>query len=203
MAKALSVESVLEGTYQRSSDVIRVTVQLIDGRTGNIRWSQRYDLHSADILTFEDQVASKVVEGLQIEISPNEQKSIQQPVTANVEAYDDYLQARFYLTEYFVHSQLESIQKGKQLLTHAISLDKNFADAYALLAELSSLQGANFVEGGAANLKVAETSAQNALKINPQSDGGAHGVGGRLCRGRSRRGSHSCRPAGGYRGSQQ
>src|SRR5271155_2893719 len=31
-AKALNVESVLEGTYQRSSDVIRVTVQLIDGR---------------------------------------------------------------------------------------------------------------------------------------------------------------------------
>ena len=34
VAKALSVQSVLEGTYQRSSNVIRVTVQLIDGRTG-------------------------------------------------------------------------------------------------------------------------------------------------------------------------
>jgi serine/threonine protein kinase/Flp pilus assembly protein TadD len=169
VAKALSVDSVLEGTYQRSSDVIRVTVQLIDGRTGNIRWSQRYDLHSADILTFEDQVAGKVVEGLQIEISPNEQKSIQQPATANVDAYNDYLQARFYLTEYFVHSQLESIEKGKRLLLHAISLDPNFVDAYALLAQFASLQGANFVEGGAANLKTAEAAAQTALKINPQS----------------------------------
>jgi tetratricopeptide (TPR) repeat protein len=72
------VESVLEGIYQRSSDVIRVTVQLIDGRTGTLKWSQRYDLHSADILTFEDQVAAKVVEGLQIEISPREQESIQE-----------------------------------------------------------------------------------------------------------------------------
>jgi serine/threonine protein kinase/tetratricopeptide (TPR) repeat protein len=169
VAKALSVDSLLEGTYQRSSDVIRVTVQLIDGRSGNMRWSQRYDLHSADILSFEDQVAGKVVEGLQIEISPNEQKSIQQPVTINVDAYNDYLQARFYLTEYFVHSQLESIEKGRHLLTHAILLDKNFADAYALLAQFSSLQGANFVEGGAENLKTAETAAQNALKINPQS----------------------------------
>ena len=178
VAKALSVESVLEGTYQRSSDVIRVTVQLIDGRTGNIRWSQRYDLHSADILTFEDQVASKVVEGLQIEISPNEQKSIQQPVTANLDAYNDYLQARFYLREYFVHSQLESIQKGKQLLTHAISLDKNFADAYALLAEFCSLQGANFIQGAAENLKTSEAAAQNALKINPQSAEALTALGG-------------------------
>ncbi len=169
VAKELEVQSILEGTYQRSSDVIRVTVQLIDGRTGNIRWSQRYDLHSADILSFEDQVAAKVVEGLQIAISPTEQKSIQQPVTTNVEAYDDYLQARFYLTEYLVHSQLESLQKGERLLSQAIALDKNFADAYALLAELSSLQGANFVKGGAENLRGAETAARNALKINPQS----------------------------------
>jgi TolB-like protein len=47
-AKALRVESILEGTYQRSSGVIRVTVQLIDSRTGTTKWAQRYDLHSAD-----------------------------------------------------------------------------------------------------------------------------------------------------------
>ena len=104
-AKALNVESVLEGTYQRSSDVIRVTVQLIDGRTGNTKWSQRYDLRSADILSFEDQIATKVVEGLQIQISPTEQKAIQQPVTTSVDAYNDYLQARFYLNEYLTHSR--------------------------------------------------------------------------------------------------
>jgi serine/threonine protein kinase len=135
VAKALGVESVLEGTYQRSSGVIRVTVQLIDGRTGTTKWSQRYDLHSADILSFEDQIATKVVEGLQIEISPMEQKSIQQPVTTSVDAYNDYLQARFYLNEYLVYSRLDSMEKGERLLLHAISLDKNFGDAYALLAE--------------------------------------------------------------------
>ena len=128
-AKSLNVESLLEGTYQRSSDVIRVTVQLIDGRTGNTRWSQRYDLHSADILSFEDQIATKVVEGLQIQISPTEQKAIEQPVTTSVDAYNDYLQARFYLNEYLTHSRLDSLEAGERLLLHAISLDKNFADA--------------------------------------------------------------------------
>src|SRR5208337_4538671 len=99
VAKALSVDSVLEGTYQRSAGVTRVTVQLIDGHTGNTKWSQRYDLRSADILTFEDQIATKVVEGLQVEISPMEHKSMQQPVTTSVDAYNDYLQGRFYLNE--------------------------------------------------------------------------------------------------------
>jgi serine/threonine protein kinase/Flp pilus assembly protein TadD len=177
-AKALNVESVLEGTYQRSSDVIRVTVQLIDGRTGNTKWSQRYDLRSADILSFEDQIATKVVEGLKIEISPTEQKSMEQPVTTSVDAYNDYLQARFYSNEYLMYSRLDSLENGKRLLLHAISLDKNFADAYALLAQFCLLQGANFFEGAEANLKRAEEAAQNALKINPQSAEGLTALGG-------------------------
>jgi hypothetical protein len=45
------------------------------------------------------------------------------------------LQARFYLNEYFVHSRLDSIEQGKRLLLHAISLDNDFADAYAVLAQ--------------------------------------------------------------------
>jgi eukaryotic-like serine/threonine-protein kinase len=184
-AKALSVESVLEGTYQRSAGVIRVTVQLIDGRTGTTKWSQRYDLKSADILSFEDEVATKVVEGLRIEVSPTEQKSIQQPVTAIVEAYNDYLQARFYQNEYMAYSRLDSMQKGERLLEHAVSLDKNFVDAYALLARFYAFQGANFVENANENLKRAEITAQKAVSIDPQSAGAlmamsaAYGVGGR------------------------
>ena len=178
VAKALGVESVLEGTYQRSSGVIRVTVQLIDGRTGTTKWSQRYDLRSAEILSFEDQVATKVVEGLQIEVSPTEQKSMQQPVTKNVDAYNDYLQARFYQNEYLVYSRVDSMEKGERLLLHAISLDEKFADAYALLAEFYSLQGANFVKDAEANLKRSEIAAQNALRINPQSSEGLTALGG-------------------------
>ncbi len=184
VAKTLGVESVLEGTYQRAAGTIRVTVQLIDGNTGNTKWSQRYDLHSADILSFEDQVATRVVEGLRVEISPVERRSIQQPATANVDAYNDYLQARFYENEYFVHSRLDSIEQGKRLLSHAISLDKNFADAYALLAQFYGYQASNFAKDGAANVKRAVDAARNALRINPQSSEGlialafAYGEGG-------------------------
>jgi eukaryotic-like serine/threonine-protein kinase len=172
VAKTLGVDSVLEGTYQHAAGTIRVTVQLIDGRTGITKWSQRYDLRSSDILSFEDQVATKVVEGLRVEISPTERKSMQQPATANVDAYNDYLQARFYENEYFVHSRLDSIEQGKRLLSHAISLDRNFADAYALLAQFYGYQAANFARDGAANVKRAVDAAQNALKINPQSSEG-------------------------------
>jgi eukaryotic-like serine/threonine-protein kinase len=178
VAKELEVQSILEGTYQRSSDVIRVTVQLIDGSTGTIKWSQRYDLHSADLLSFEDQIASKVVEGLQIQISPTEQKSIERLATSNVDAYNDYLQARFYQNEYFMNSGLESLENGRRLLQHAISLDKNFADAYALMAEMYSVQSANFLKDAAVNLKSGEEAAQNALRLDPQSSEALISLGG-------------------------
>jgi len=177
-AKALGVDSVLEGTYQKSEKVVRVTVQLIDGRTGTTKWSQRYDLQSADILTFEDQIATKVVEGLQVEISPTEQQSIAQRPTNNVEAYNDYLQARFYLNQYFVDASLSSLEQGHRLLDHAISLDKNFADAYALHAEIYGMQSANFLNDAGANLKRGEAAAKNALRINPQSTEGMISLGG-------------------------
>jgi eukaryotic-like serine/threonine-protein kinase len=176
-AKALGVQSVLEGTYQRSAGVIRVTVQLIDGQTGTTKWSERYDLRSADILTFEDQIATKVVEGLKVEISPAEQKAIEQMPTTNVEAYNEYLQARSAFNEYLVESRFDLLHKGQKAALRATELDPNFADAYAALAQMYAFEGANSAEGGAALLKKAEATAQQALKINPQSTEGLVALG--------------------------
>jgi len=167
-AKALGVSSILEGTYQRAAGVTRVSVQLIDGRTGTTKWSQRYDLKSSDILSFEDEVASKVVEGLQVQTSATEQKAMQERATSNVEAYNDYVQARFHFSEYLVYSQLNSLQNGQRLMLHATSLDGNFAEAYALLAEFYVFEAANFSENAPENLKKAEAAALNAARIKPQ-----------------------------------
>ena len=167
-AKALGVESILEGTYQSAAGVTRVSVQLIDGRSGTTKWSQRYDLKSADILSFEDEVATKVVQGLQVQTSATEQRAIQQRATSNVEAYNDYVQARFHFSEYLVHSELDSLHNGERLMLHATSLDKNFAEAYALLAEFYMYESANFTEDAPENLKKGEVAALTAARLNPQ-----------------------------------
>lgn len=178
VAKTLGVQSILEGTYQKAAGVTRVTVQLIDGSTGNIKWSQRYDLRSADVLSFEDEIATKVVAGLQVEISPAEQQSMERPATKNVQAYNDYLQARFYLNQYAIDSSLSNLENGERLLLHATSLDNNFAEAYGLLAQLYMYQAANFVADGSANLKRGEASAQKALGVDPRSVEGMVALGG-------------------------
>lgn len=70
---------------------------------------------------------------------------------------------------YLVDSKLESLQNGERLLEHAVSLDKNFVDAYALLAQNLAFQGSNFFANGAANIKRSEAAALNAVRINPHS----------------------------------
>ena len=74
-AEELGVDSVLDGTYQRVAGVMRVSVQLVDRDNRAMRWAEHYDLRADDMLKFQDEVAQKVVEGLRVQVSGQEQES--------------------------------------------------------------------------------------------------------------------------------
>jgi len=99
-AEELGVDSVLDGTYQRVAGVMRVSVQLVDRDNRAMRWAEHYDLRADDMLKFQDEVAQKVVEGLRVQVSGQEQESLAVRPTTSLEAYNLYLQARFYKNEY-------------------------------------------------------------------------------------------------------
>jgi eukaryotic-like serine/threonine-protein kinase len=166
-AQELGVDSVLDGTYQRVSGVMRVSVQLVDRQNGAIRWAEHYDLRADDMLRFQDEVAQKVVEGMRVQLSGKEQQSLGEQSTTSPEAYNLYLQARFYKNEYFMHTNQESLRQGVHALQQAITLDPSFAEAYALLGDLHLLEAANIAENGAENLALAEKAARRSLELKP------------------------------------
>jgi TolB-like protein/Tfp pilus assembly protein PilF len=168
-AQELRVDSVLDGTYQSAAGSVRVSVQLIDAKNGTTRWAQRYDLRSGDMFKFEDELASRVVEGMRVQVSSAEQNSLQKTATTSPEAYNNYLQARFYSNEYFMHSRLESLREGRRVLQRALQTDPNFADAEAMLADMYLMEAANFEEGAAENLRHAAAAAERAVELNPHS----------------------------------
>jgi len=168
-AQELRVDSVLDGTYQSAAGSVRVSVQLIDAKDGATRWAQRYDLRAGDMFKFEDELATRVVEGMRVQVSSAEQNSLQKPVTASAEAYNDYLQARFYRNEYFLHSRRESLREGRLLLQQALEVDPTFTDAEAMLSDMYLMEAANFEENAAANLHLAAEAAERALRQNPSS----------------------------------
>ena len=168
VAQELDVESVLEGTFQRVGDVMRVSVLLSDPKSRSTRWAQRYDLRTNDMLKFQDEVAQKVVEGLSVSVTEDEEACMTAPMTHSPEAYNLYIQARFYWNEYSMRSRLESLQRGRTLLEEAIKLDSTFAQAYTLLADLCLMEGANFIDNARENLAHAEQMAQKAMELNPR-----------------------------------
>lgn len=166
-AQELGVDSVLDGTYQRAGDVIRVSVQLVDRDNKTMRWANQYDLRADDMLKFQDEVAQKVVQGLQVEVSGREQAALSTKPTSSSQAYTLYLQARFYRTGYFMRTDSESLHKAIDDLRRAIAIDPNFADAYALLGQLYLYESANIGPGGAENLRLGEAAARHALALKP------------------------------------
>ena len=167
VARELAVNSVLDGTYQRADGVIRVSVQLIDPETRATRWAGRYDLQANDVLKFQDEVAQQVLEELSVEVSQAEQTSIATPSTRSPEAYNLYLQARFFLNEYYMRSGLESLHQGRRLSQQAITKDAAFAEAYALLGRFYNIETANFPENARENAAQAERAAEQALRLDP------------------------------------
>jgi TolB-like protein/Flp pilus assembly protein TadD len=168
-AQELGVDSVLDGTYQRVAGMMRVSVQLVDRDNRAMRWAEHYDLRADDMLKFQDEVAQKVVEGLRIQVTGQEQESLAVKPTASPEAYNLYLQARFYKNEYFMRTQLASLHQGQRALQQAVVLDPSFADAYALMAYLYGMESSNVMANGAQNLAQGEKAARRALELKPNS----------------------------------
>jgi eukaryotic-like serine/threonine-protein kinase len=168
IARELKVDSVLDGTYQTIGDTLRVSVQLIDGKSQQTLWAKRYEFRGSDMLKFQDDVAQKVLEGLSIQMSPAEQSAFTAPITSSPDAYTKYLRARTFVDEYFIHSDAASLSQANDLLEQSVQLDPKFTMAYALLAQNYTLQAANFEENSIENLTKARDRAQTALRLNPE-----------------------------------
>ena len=176
-AQDLEVDSVLDGTYQRSAGTVRVSVQLVDRQTRSALWADHYDLHMEDMLRFQDEVAQKVVEGLQVRVSGSEHEQMTAPLTGSPEAYNLYVQARYYWAEYRMRSQLESLHQGQRLAQQALEKDPNFSEGFALLSQLFMMEAANYTQEGEEKLRRGKEAAERAIALKPNSLDGLVALG--------------------------
>src|SRR5712672_2485558 len=66
----------------------------LDIKSGEIIWSDRVDASAKDIIAVQDEITRRIVDGLRLELSPDEQAGLAQPATVNAEAYEEYLRGR-------------------------------------------------------------------------------------------------------------
>src|SRR2546422_31439 len=89
IGRQLGVNAVLAAGFLKAGERFRVTAQLLDVKSGEILWSDRIDVAAGDIITVQDTIVQRIVEGLRLELTPSEEGLIARRATANSEAYEE------------------------------------------------------------------------------------------------------------------
>ncbi len=132
--REMSVSAVLSAGFLRSGNRIRVTAQLVDVNSGDLLWSDRIDADATDIINVQDTITQEIVDGLRLELSPDEKDRLEQQKTANAEAYEEYLRGRDCLGRYIYHTVArQDIDAAIEHFERASEMDPSFALAHSAL----------------------------------------------------------------------
>jgi serine/threonine-protein kinase len=110
---------------------VRITSQLVDGRTGLERWSETYDRRDGNVLAIQTDIAENVVGALSVELERSGAQALTAGGTTNAAAHDLYLRA---IDQAKNDDSADSLRQANALLDAALAADPRFARAYAAKA---------------------------------------------------------------------
>jgi serine/threonine protein kinase len=161
IAKALNVNTILEGSVRKSGNRLRITAQLINAADGYHLWSERYDSEMKDIFDVQDEITLAVVEALKVKLLGDEQATILKRHTRSAEAHEFYLRG----LSYFIKWTPEFFQKAIKNFDQAIAIDPYYASAYAGLAEVYT-EMSFFSSSPGGYMPKAREAARKALELD-------------------------------------
>ena len=163
IASELGVDAVMTGRLVKRGDNLNIAVELVDTKNNKSLWGEQYERKMSDLLATQREIASTIVEKLQIKLAGNDTKGITKRYTDNNEAYQLYLKGRYY----FGKRTREGIERSIDNYQQAIALDPKFALAYARIAEAYN-QVPSYPYGSPSEvIPKAKAAAQQALQIDP------------------------------------
>jgi adenylate cyclase len=165
IGRDLGVSVILEGSVQRMNDKVRITAQLIDASTDEHLWAESYDRSVSDIFSIQREVAMAIAEVLNAKLSIKETQRLDQTPTANLDAYDLYLRAKF-LVE---NRNKEDLMAARNLFQEAVAKDDHFTNAYSGLAVTYLLASYRGYEDPVRMLWLAKQQIDTALTLDPLS----------------------------------
>src|SRR5213596_2045220 len=136
IAKQLGVANILEGSVQKATDQVRVTVQLIQVASDSHLWADTFDRKLTDIFGVESEIAKAIADALQAKLTGGEQRALAVKPTNNSEAYDAYL--RGLALEARTTTSPDDSEKAVGFYERAVQLDPGFALAWARLSRANA-----------------------------------------------------------------
>ncbi len=162
LARELGVDYVVSGSVRRAGQRARISAQLVRASDGHSLWAERFDRTLEDLFDVQAEVAKRIVEALQVVLSPGERALIERVPTRSREAYELFLQARALMDR----GRRDANMEAGHLLRSAIELDPAFAQGIASLAECHARRVLSWW-GSTEDASLAREYAQRALALEP------------------------------------
>lgn len=156
-AKRLGVQYLLQGTVRSHHDKIRLTAELVDGATGTVLWSERYDRALGDIFEIEAEVAKTIAASLSVHIEDTQYRRRRHLSADQLSAYDWRLRGNRCLEL----GGMENLNQARRCFARVLELEPDSAAAYSGLSmsygyECDLLLAENYAESLARHREFAE-----------------------------------------------
>jgi TolB-like protein len=137
IGREAGVSYIMEGSVRKYGSDLRITAQFIDAHQDTHLWAETYRGTMEDIFDFQEKVSAKIVEALRMQLTWQEKQNLQKRFTENSEAYQLYLQGRYFWSR----RNEEGLKAAIRFFEKALEKDPNYALAWAGLADTYSLMG--------------------------------------------------------------
>ena len=182
IARKLGVLYLLDGNVRLAGVRVRVSAELIDGRSGFSRWSQTFDRSLDDIFAVQSEIAAAVTAALTREVSSAPGVKVAGG-TEDVASFDAYLRGR---AAFALASGLETDREALARFDEAVDRDPKFAAAHAARSRtLTAI--ANIQPQGAERRTLydaAIAAARRAVTLAPELADAQSSLGYALVKGR-------------------
>jgi adenylate cyclase len=168
VARELGVQFLVGGSIRCAGERLRITAQLIDAKTGDHVWAERYDRDMEDVFAVQDEMARTIAATLAGRVVASAAEKVKRKPTRDWKAYDYLLRGRERDAQYDIASAVS-------FYSRAIELDPGYGHAHAYLA--LALVVMNWYIRDPESLRRAQAHAQLALSIDAH-DAASHQAAG-------------------------
>jgi tetratricopeptide (TPR) repeat protein len=162
IGRELKAGSVLEGSFRKAGNRIRVTTQLINVADDEHLWAQNYDRNLDDIFAVQSDVAKQVAEALRVRILSSERERVERKPTESTAAYTLYLKGRSLWNK----RGLQDVKKAMECFELAVREDPGFALGYVGQADCAVVLRSNWNIEPEENLAKAKALSERALQLD-------------------------------------
>src|SRR4051794_927976 len=164
IGQVLGVAHILEGSLQKAGDQVRINVQLVDVQNGLQAWSEKYDRKLDNVFAVEDEIAKAIATKLRVQLTGGAGQPLVVDSTNNPQAHELYLRGLTLLA-----ARGPGLLEARNSFQKAVELDAGYAQAWGALAVTKFVLPSYGLDSFEASLPQAESAAQRALALNPNT----------------------------------